>query len=32
MIPRDEVKVIAESEMGAPWLRRGWKMMTSSNI
>jgi len=29
---RDEVNVIAESEEAAPWLRRGWKMLTDSNI
>ena len=29
---RHEVNVIAESEVAAPWLRRGWKMMTDSNI
>jgi len=29
---RDEVNVIAESEVAAPWLRRGWKMMTDSNV
>lgn len=28
----DEVNVIAESEEAAPWLRRGWKMLTDSNI
>ena len=29
---RDEVNVIAESEEAAPWLRRGWKMVTDSDI
>ncbi len=29
---RDEVNAIAESEEAAPWLRRGWKMLTNSNI
>jgi isopentenyldiphosphate isomerase len=29
---RDEVNVISESEVAAPWLRMGWKMMTNSNV
>jgi isopentenyldiphosphate isomerase len=29
---RDEANVIAASEAAAPWLRRGWKILTDSTI